>query len=413
MPYFAYRGRNSQGELVRGVIEGSDSGAVAEQLINSGISPVDISATRAPATVAGDAWWTRLFAKGIVLEDLLLFSRQMHTLLKAGVPILRALAGLQESATTPAFGQVIHEVRQSLDAGRELNVSFRRHPRVFSPFYVSMVRVGEFSGRLDEVFLRLYNHLEFERDMRERVKQALRYPAFVIFAMIVAMFIVNIFVIPAFAKLFAGFKTELPIITRGLLAFSNFTVAYWPTIIALVGGSYIGFRLWVATVPGRYKWDKLKLRLPISGKIVLKATLARLSRALALSLKSGVPVVQALSVCAPAVDNAFITQRVEQMRDGVERGETLRRTATTTGVFTPVVVQMISVGEEAGELDDMLAEVADMYQREVEYELKTLSSQIEPVLIIALGVLVLLLALGVFLPIWELGRAALGGGGGG
>ena len=413
MPYFAYRGRNPQGELVRGVIEGSDSGAVAEQLINSGVSPVDISATRAPATSVEDAWWNRLFAKGIVLEDLLLFSRQMHTLLKAGVPILRALSGLQESATTPAFAQVIHEVKQSLDAGRELNVSFRRHPRVFSPFYVSMVRVGEFTGRLDEVFLRLYNHLEFERDMRERVKQALRYPAFVIVAMVVAMFIVNIFVIPAFAKLFAGFKTELPIITRGLLAFSNFTVAYWPTVLALAGGGYIGFRLWVATVAGRYKWDRLKLRLPISGKIVLKATLARLSRALALSLKSGVPVVQALSVCAPTVDNAFITQRVEQMRDGVERGESLRRTATTTGVFTPVVVQMISVGEEAGELDDMLSEVADMYQREVEYELKTLSSQIEPVLIIALGILVLLLALGVFLPIWELGRAALGGGGGG
>lgn len=411
MPYFAYRGRNARGEMVRGVLEGSDSGVVAEQLINSGVSPIDIAATKAPAVVSDKAWFGRMFAKGIVLEDLLLFSRQMYTLLRAGVPILRALTGLQESATTPAFAQVILEVKQSLDAGRELNVSLRRHPRVFSPFYVSMVRVGEFTGRLDEVFLRLYGHLEFERDMRERVTQAMRYPLFVIFAMVVALFIVNIFVIPAFAKLFAGFKTELPLITRGLLAFSNFMVAYWPSIVGAAGGAYIGFRVWTGTVSGRYSWDKLKLRLPISGKIILKATLARFSRALAISLKSGVPVVQALSVCAPTVDNAFITQRVEQMRDGVERGESLRRTATTTGVFTPVVVQMISVGEEAGELDDMLAEVADMYQREVEYELKTLSSQIEPILIIALGVLVLLLALGVFLPIWELGQAALGGGG--
>ena len=411
MAYFAYRGRNARGELVRGVLEGSDSGVIAEQLINSGVSPIDITAAKAPAAGSGNSLWSRLSAKGIELEDLLLFSRQMYTLLKSGVPILRALTGLQESATTPAFAQVIGEVKQSLDAGRELNVSLRRHPKVFSQFYVSMVRVGEFTGRLDEVFLRLYGHLEFERDMRERVKQALRYPLFVMLAMVVAMFIVNIFVIPAFAKLFAGFKTELPLITRGLLAFSNFTVAYWPSVLAAVGGAYIGFRLWVGTVAGRYKWDKIKLRLPISGKIVLKATLARLSRALALSLKSGVPVVQALSVCAPTVDNTYITHRVEQMRDGVERGESLRRTATTTGVFTPVVVQMISVGEESGELDAMLAEVADMYQREVEYELKTLSSQIEPVLIIALGVLVLLLALGVFLPIWDLGRAALGGGG--
>jgi MSHA biogenesis protein MshG len=158
---------------------------------------------------------------------------------------------------------------------------------------------------------------------------------------------------------------------------------------------------------GRYQWDKLKLRIPIAGKIMVKGTLARFARSFALSSRSGVPIVQGLSVVAQTVDNAYIASRIEQMRDGVERGESILHTATTTGVFTPVVLQMIAIGEETGEIDDLMDEVAAMYEREVDYELKTLSAQIEPILIVGLGVLVLILALGVFLPIWDLGKAAL------
>src|SRR5258706_7727646 len=168
-------------------------------------------------------------------------------------------------------------------------------------------------------------------------------------------------------------------------------------------------RIWVGPPAGRYGWDGMKLRMPIAGKIVLKATLARFARSLSIALKSGVRIVQALSVVEQVVDNAYVGQRIGQIRDGVERGESLLRTAVTTGGFTPVVLQMISVGEEAGELDELLGEVAEMYQREVEYELKTLASQIEPILIVLLGALVLVLALGVFLPMWDLGGAALGG----
>jgi len=408
MPHFAYKGRNARGELVKGVLEDSDSGAVADQLVNIGISPVDIAPTGAPSTARRDTWLGRVFAPRITLDDRLLFARQMYTLLKSGVPIMRALAGLQESAKNVSMAKVMQDLRTSLDSGRDLNSSMRRHPDVFSQFFVSMVRVGEMSGSLEEIFLRLFNHLEFEKDMKERVQQAVRYPAFVLVAMGVAVVIINLFVIPAFSKLFSGLKADLPLVTQLLIQFSNLTVQYWPVLLGLVIAGVMGFRVYTATTGGRYNWDKLKLRLPLAGGIIEKVTLARFARSFAISLKSGMSMVQTLAVLAQVVDNAYIAQRIDQMRDGVERGESILRTARATGVFTPIVLQMIAVGEEAGAVDDLMGEVADMYQRDIDYELKGLSANIEPIMITFLGILVLILALGVFLPIWDLGRAALG-----
>jgi len=270
-----------------------------------------------------------------------------------------------------------------------------------------MVFVGETTGRLEEIFLRLYHHLEFQDFMRGQVKSALRYPTFVIVAMAIAMVIINVFVIPTFAKVYRGFGAKLPLITQWLIGFSDFMVVGWPWMLMILAGSITGFKLWVRTTDGRLSWDRFKLRVPVAGKIVLKATIARFARSFALATRSGVPIVQGLTLTAQTVDNAWVSQQIDRMREGVERGESVLRTATNSGVFTPVALQMIVVGEESGSLDDMMDEVADMYQREVEYELKTLSSQIEPILIVCLGVLVLILALGVFLPIWDLGTAAM------
>lgn len=408
MPFFAYKARSASGELLQGVMEGADSGAVANQLFATGVTPVDIVQTKRAVTASSDiSLWQRFSEKKVSSMDVQLFSRQMYTLLKAGVPIMRGLAGLQESAVSPAFGRVIKDVRESLDAGRELSAAMARHPAVFTPFYLSMVRVGEMTGRLDEVFLRLFDHLEFDRDMRARVKSATRYPTFVIVAMILAMVIVNVFVIPQFVKVFASFKAELPLMTRILIGTSAFTVAYWPALLALSIAGVAGFKAWLRTVPGRYNWDRLKLRFPVAGKILLKGTMARFARSFALSSSSGVPIVQALTVVSQTVDNAYLSSRVDQMRDGVERGESILRTSVAAGVFTPVVLQMIAIGEESGSLDELMDEIAAMYEREVDYELKTLSAQIEPILIGFLGAMVLVLALGIFLPIWDLGRVAM------
>lgn len=407
MPFFAYKGRNGRGELMQGVLEGADSGAVADQLFNTGVTPIEIVASKKTAAAGDELWWQTLLEKKVTSMDVQLFSRQMYTLLKSGVPIMRGLAGLQESAVSKSFAKVLKDLRESLDSGRELSAAMQRHPKVFSQFYLSMVRVGEMTGRLEEVFLRLFDHLEFDRDMRERVKTATRYPIFVVSAMIGAMTIVNMFVIPAFVHVFETFHSELPLMTRILIATSSFTVRYWPVMTIGSGLALWAFRNWIATARGRYQWDKFKLRIPIAGKIILKGTMARFARSFALASRSGVPIVQGLTVVSQTVDNAYLSARVEQMRDGVERGDSILRTAAAADVFTPVVLQMIAVGEETGALDDLMDEIAMMYEREVDYELKTLSAQIEPILITFLGVMVLVLALGIFMPIWDLGKAAL------
>jgi MSHA biogenesis protein MshG len=409
MPVFAYQGRNAQGDKVQGTLEGAESGEIAEQLFKLGIAPIEIRPARSVVDVAHKVNLFERFLreKKITPLELMLFSRQMHTLLKAGVPIMRALAGLQESSQNPTFTAVLQDIRESLDSGRELSAALRRHPKVFSPFYISMVQVGEMTGMLDQIFMRLYEHIEFERDMKERISSAMRYPMMVLAAMAIAIVIVNIFVIPAFAKVFAGFHTELPLMTRMLMGFSSFMVTFWPLLLAMAIGAVVGSRMYINTVPGRYRWDKYKLEIPIAGKIIMKSTLARFARSLALSFKSGIPIIQGLNVVGMVVDNEYMRSRIEQMRDGVERGESILRTAVAAGVFNSTVLQMIAVGEETGDMDGLMFEIAGMYERDVDYEVKTLAQQIEPIMIVTLGILVLILALGIFLPMWDLGKAAL------
>jgi MSHA biogenesis protein MshG len=404
MPNFSYRGRSGTGETVQGILEGPTAGAVADMLTGSGVTPMEIKP--AAATGTGGSVNIEIFKQKVRHIDVLLFSKQIYTLLKAGVPIMRALTGLQESSTNPAMKTLLQDVRDSLDSGRELSAALARHPKVFTGFYVSMVRVGEMTGRLEEVFIRLFDHMEFERYMKEQVKSALRYPSFVVAAMAIAMIVANVVIIPAFSKVFKGYGADLPLMTRILLNSSEFTIAWWPAMLIGAVALGFGFAHYIRTRIGRLWWDEFKLKIPIAGSIILKATLSRFARSFALASRSGVPIIQALSNVAATVDNAYLASKLDEMRDGVERGESILRTAIRTKVFTPVVIQMIAVGEESGALDEMMQEVADMYQNEVEYALKTLGQRIEPILIIVMGIMVLILALGIFLPMWDLGRVA-------
>ncbi len=415
MQTFAWRGRNPDGAVVSGVIEAANDAVVADQLMAGGVTPVTIAAradgdpvagTPAAPAAASVAW--RALRAAVTLEDQLVFSRQMYTLQRAGVPILRALAGLQASTAKRSLIDLIADLRANLEQGRELAHAMARHPDVFSSFYVAMIRVGEMTGRLTEIFLRLAEHLEFELDVRARIKQALRYPTLVVVSIALALVAINLFVLPTFANVFAGFKAQLPLMTRVLLGVSAWTVRWWPLLLVAMLAGVWGVRAWVATPMGRLLWDRTKLRLPVAGDIVRKATLARFARSFALASKSGVPLTQAMTVVAQTVDNAFIAQRIERMRDGVERGESLSRCAAAAGVFTPVVLQMIAVGEETGELDTLLVEIAQMYERETDYAVKGLSAAIEPILLVVIGAIVLVLALGVFMPLWSLGQAAMG-----
>lgn len=418
MQRYAWTGHSSQG-TTSGTIEAGNASAAADALIGRGITPLIIREAGSSGSSNGqeggdDALATlrswlpaHLFEAKVAPVDLLIFSRQLNTLLRAGVPILRALMGLQETATSDKMKTTLAEVRRSLESGIALSMSLAQHPRVFDNFYIALVRVGEMTGRLDEIFLRLFHHQEFELFMRQQVKAALRYPSFVVSAMVAAIGVINVMVIPAFATVFQNAGATLPLATRILLATSRFTLDYGGFIVLAAIAGVVALRAWIATPPGRLRWDSWMLRVPVAGKIVRKAMLARFARSFSLSLKSGVPISQALSVVAQTVDNQFIARRIEGMRASVERGESVLRAAAVTGIFTPVVLQMLAVGEETGAIDELLEEVCELYNNEVQYELKTLSAQLEPILIVFLGVLVLVLALGVFLPVWDLGRTAL------
>lgn len=401
MPQFRYKARNQRGDALSGQLEAASSDSVASQLINSGITPIQIEEVEPKRELWGELK-ARLGASHPGLDDFILFCRQMYTLTHAGVPLIRGITGLADTSRNPILAQTLHRIRYELEAGRELSLAMGQYPAIFSPVMVSMVRVGESTGKLDEAFLQLASYLELERDTRDRVKAALRYPAFVLLAIAAAIVIVNIKVIPAFADVFAGMNARLPWQTRILVGISDFFVAYWPLMLTGLIVALIALRYYLRSERGRYRWDRLKLRLPIVGDLILRATLSRFARSFAMTTRSGVPLIQAMSVTAHAVDNDYVSERILSMRNGIERGDSLSRTASTTNLFTPLVLQMLSVGEETGAVEQMMDEVAGFYEREVDYDLKNLSSAIEPILIVAVGILVLILALGIFLPMWDI-----------
>lgn len=403
MPLFEYKGRDSLGQTINGEYEANSPDAVATHLVTTGITPIDI-------VQAKDKKEKKSFNfsknKKPSTSDLILFSRQMYTLLHAGVPIIRAITGLTETTRNPLLQKTLHTIRFEIEAGRELSTALAQHPDIFSQLFSSMIQVGENTGNLDEVFLQISAYLEREKNTRDQIKTAMRYPLFVLISITIAMFIINIWIIPTFAKVFAGFDAELPFATQVLLAISEFTVNYWQIILAAIAITILSFRYYIKTEKGHWQWDRFVTRIPIVGSIVLRATLSRFSRSFAMSLKAGVPLVAGLNLVSRAVDNVFVGGHISNMRFGVEKGESLTRTATSTEMFTPLIIQMLSVGEETGNVDEMLDEVADFYDREVDYDIKNLTSAIEPILIILIGFMVLVLALGVFLPMWDLAAVA-------
>ena len=408
MATFRYSGRNAEGVKVAGIVDGNSAEAVASELLGQSITPLTIEAQNAVDADVFASIGEFLRRKHVDLDELIIFCRQMYSLAKAGVPIIRAIAGLGESNRNLYFREVLQKVRSDLEGGVSMAVALNAHPKVFGTLFVSMISVGENTGQLDQAFRQLASYLELERETRQRIKQATRYPLFVLSAMAVALTVINLFVIPAFSKVFAQFQAQLPLPTRILIATSQFFQDYWWLLALLLGGSLYAFFKWIETEAGALKWDQLKLRLPIVGGIFERIALARFTRTFAMMYKAGVPLLQTLSINSASVGNKYIGQAILGMRESVERGEALTRSASASGLFTPLVLQMMAVGEETGALDDLFVEVADFYEQEVDYDLKQLADAIEPILIVAMGVMVLILALGVFLPMWELASAAKG-----
>ena len=407
MPHYKYHGRTARGDAVGGSLESDSAEALATHLFARGITPTEIK----PVAVSEDAaqdLWRRLGGGQPTITDLILFSRQMYSITKAGLPLLRGLQSIAASTPNAVLRETLGSVVEHLQGGRELSFAFSKFPDVFSKFYVSVIKVGESSGMLETSFLRMYEYLGMEKRIRDKVKAALRYPATVIVAIAIAVTVITVFVLPKFEPIFAALGDNLPWATRVLIGTSGFVSTYWYVVLALFVAAGVGFKLYIRDPAGRYRWDKLKLDTPIIGGITRRAALAQICRSFALTLEAGLPVIQALSTIARATGNEVLSERVLALRDGVERGEGLYRTSQTAELFTPLALQMIAIGEETGALGEMLDEVADFYEREVDYDLENLSAAIEPLLIVAVGAMVTVLALGVFLPLWDLAAGAGG-----
>jgi len=406
MPLFQYKARDATGNLLEGEAEAFSAEALATQFQASNTIPISISVVDQKETLDLSRYLKFRRKAKVGLDDLILFCRQMYTLNSAGVPLVRALRGLVETSRNPTLGEALGKVVEDLESGMELSGAFSRHPRVFPALLCRMVQVGEVTGKLDEVFIQLAVYFEREKDTINKVKAAMRYPTFVLVAIAMAITFISLFVIPAFEKVFASAGAELPLPTRILMGISSFMQNYWYLLFGLIIFLIIAVKQGLKTEKGRYTWDRYKLKIPLVGDIILRSTLVRFSRGFNMSYTAGIPLSQALGFTARAVSNTYVGEKIEAIRNGIERGDTLTRSATQTGMFTPLVLQMLAVGEESGSVDVMLEDVAEFYEREVDYDLKNLSAAIEPIMIVIIGGMVLVLALGVFLPMWNLASIA-------
>ena len=276
------------------------------------------------------------------------------------------------------------------------------HQDIFPALFVSIVEMGETTGTVDTAFMRMYDYLMMEQEIRDRVKSATRYPMTVIAAIGVALGIITVFVIPSFAPLFKQLGDQVPLPTKIIIGASNFVINHWDIMLLGIGATWAGIHTFLKTEAGRFRWDKAKLNLPVVGQIVRNASLSRITRSLTIALQAGLPMNETLQTVANSIGNVFLTAKMHMLSDGIERGESLWKTAHSTGLFTPLVLQMIALGEETGSLPELLDEVAEHYKREVDYDLDNLSAALEPLLMVAVGGMVLVLALGIFLPMWDM-----------
>ncbi len=409
MALYSYRGRNAIGELVSGRFEGDSIDAVATRLFSLGITPLEIHAATESDPVTVAELWRRMGGGRPSTKDLVMFCRQMHTITRSGLPLLQGIGSLAQSTHNAVLRDALEQVIVSLETGRGLAASLERHPDIFPPLFVSIIRVGESTGTLDTAFERMTQYLALDQQIRDRVKSAVRYPLIVLGAITFAIGIVTVYVIPAFQPIFRRLGDDIPLPTRIIMTASHVVTHYWPWLLigaALVAGGIIA---WLRTPAGRLRWDRWRLHLPVLGRIATNAVMARVCRSLSVALAAGLPINQTLRTIAMATGNTWMSKRIATLRDGIERGESLSRTAGNAKLFTPLIMQMIVVGESTGSLPELLGDAADFYEREVEYDLENLSAAIEPILIVAVGVCVLVLALGVFLPMWDMVSKARGG----
>ena len=410
MAEYAYKGRAANGGLVTGKLHGNSAEAVATRLVSVGVTPVEILDVASERSLTLSDIVIRLGGGQPTTKDLVLFCRQMHTITRTGLPLLRGLTGLMQTTHNEVLKAALVDIIASLESGRALAASLRAHPKIFSKLFVNLIEIGEATGTLDVAFQRLYEYLSLDQEVRDRVKSAIRYPIIVLIAVAIALAVITVFVIPNFAPIFRTLGDNIPVPTRIIMGASDFAINYWMYVLGAGVVMAFAASAYVKTAAGRLRWDELKLNIPVTGIIVRNAALARITRSLAVSLNAGLPINDTLRTVSDSIGNTWLGEKMVSLSAGIERGESLSVTAGNSGLFTPLILQMVALGEETGALPELLDESSDHYRREVEYDLDNLSAALEPILIVTVGVVVLVLALGVFLPMWDMISQARAGG---
>jgi len=400
MPNFKYKVRDKSGKSIAGTIEAPTLQIAGERLYRLGYFPITIAEERKSASLDMAGIWGRF--RKMKLEDLIFFSQQLSTLYKAGLPLLTGLKSLAEQTEHKKFQPILDGLSRQIEGGSTLHEAMARCPDFFPPIYVNMVRAGEASGRLGESLDRFVTLADRELKTRQRLKEATRYPKIVILAVVIAFAFLIAFVIPRFAQVFARFNTPLPWPTQVMIGINDLFQNYWYLILGSLLAILLLIQHSLRTERGRYFWDKIKTRIPLLGPLFSKIALSRFAYTFVMLNRSGIPILQTLEITSTTIDNVILSQSIAEIREKVRAGNSLTEATRESGKFTPLVIQMISIGESSGTLDTMLMRVTEYYDLEVDNGIKKLSAYVEPTLTAFLGVVVLFLALAVFLPWWNL-----------
>jgi type II secretory pathway component PulF len=407
MSKFTYKARNEAGRLVTGEMEADTRKAVLEYLDGIGLLPTLVSEIKA-RSLSLDRYFGR--RERVKQDDLIFFTRQLQTVVKAGIPLIAGLKALEEQSEDPVLKRIISEVSQDITKGKSFSEALASHKGVFSELFVSMIRAGELGGVLDDVLGRLIGLLEFQMRTKEMVKAAMRYPMMVVGTLLVAFAVIITFVIPKFADIFKQAKVELPLPTKIMLLINDLVQGYGPLLLLIIAGCVIGVVMYIRSSKGRRNWDRVKLRIPLIGQILLKITMSRFANMFENMIRSGVPIMRTLEIVSRTVGNEYVAEKIVEISSKVEKGRGISKPLRDSGIFPPLVIHLISTGEETGSLEEMLREVSVHYDREITYSVSRLSAWIEPILTAGLSVMVLFLALAVFMPWWNMMGAMKGGG---
>lgn len=396
---YTYRVRDRQGRIITGTLEADTQSAVTQKLREMGYFIIQVEEEK-PSLAKKEI---RLFKPKVKPKDVTVFTRQFATMINAGLPLVKCLSILAEQTESPVLSEVIEDIRHEVEMGRSLSDAMAKHPQVFKELYTSMVRAGEIGGVLDDVLLRIATTLENDEEIRRRIKSALTYPVAMFAISIILLIVMLIFVVPTFERMFSEIGATMPALTRFVMALSRFLTG-WGGLIVLVilVGGFVVFGRWIRTPAGRKFMDSLKLRLPVFGPLAHKISISRFSRTLGTLVASGVPILQALDITSKTVGNVLVADAVNAVRAGVKEGESIARPLSQSDLFPPMVTQMLAIGEETGALDTMLNKVSDFYDSEVAATVEALTSLLEPLLIVFLGIVVGTIVLSLYMPIFSL-----------